>query len=1544
MHKQNRKLIIFIFTLLATAALSAAVVTRSETIENSSVSSNVPYSLHYEEFQKNTVDLFKSLNLSDYGDMYLFVGYGFADKKEQNCYFVDNAKNKNILTDFDKPIVKEKKSYLLSRSRMTYDDCKSLANKYIGFVVDPMNATEDATIKSLYNDKDYWIGISKNNCGEHWQNQYNFEQSFNRITNKRCDQNQLNIFSVINSYSWKEESKNKHHYCLLQIDSKDYLRPIKVCAPWWQIEQTYPFKTTTVTNNLAPFFNIIAPKNVSACVDINSSTPIDYQALYNDKSKWVKYDCTSYYSVKAGDSCMENLLQDQCKVDECAGRVKEQCTLQSTFSSKIKDYEIGTVTKPDGTFKTIKTKDKIKTSEYLCPPPRPSIADCKEYVNVTIMPTDQCQPGGCDAYFSCLNQHPNNINACNALSSKCERHYGTDFEIDYKNKKILYARVKCSDDRMIENHNIDMVSRNKSQCTSYSTTTKYTTKDETCTADKPKQKFSVTAALTEPDIYMGKDNCVRINNDGSNVKNNYQLSFNASEYFNTKISKVSNSLKPGDISGTMVDPEKIVEVLQDGKVQITKKGDGTTASIETLDDLSKAFASVDSIVVGSDKESAALADISFFSTDNNKSAAINKYAKYTDAKFVSGSQAGDGTLTITQKEPSYKYFTKRWFEKRILVFDDDALSSITRPYSAFAQCLNIPLDAVKSKYGAPSPIYNGKGPKVSPTVVRESYENSKYMESYSDSDVMSKGLYCKRENNAKDIDWFGTKSPDLYFNTYSCSRLYGKTGEVWVVPDQKRFYSSHQSLQLQSGNGGSVEHTGTVRDYTSSGKYYKDKTYKYYEYTCPSGYTPKDKGYTTYSRTDNDILNQDTSGVLSAAVNSSVPPAGNCVADEATTSEITKNSAKELPLVKYDEINSRYCKRVTSIITGTTSDYADYNCSKYLNSAGDWAYNKKTYYMYNADGYKYFRQKFCGNGDYNKNQVDKDGKNAQMLSFTSDEDFASLLKTDTSTLAYVDQLHDENNETFKIPQSKLDIDGVSREPIVKKLIDTSLEPMDSKFEVFRKDNKLYVISVRAMSSSDCAKYASDFNLTGHDVETEKKSGKCIIKYDYFDIDAVPSIPFTPLHAKFTRGNFDFTQTGFNSLLAVESYINGPWGYSTNYVSPPFVDGNVSINNKLIYPLLRESKDLTVDAEVQLDRTFLQKTITTRKKIIPEPASFVASGVAALGAGTATYLSGMAFAGPIAVLGDVGIEAVTYVINLFGGRKKYAYEERTTSLYMDKNKYRYYPNIYGYDKRINLEDEEKLQVYSSAFASGTHKKNKEAKILSKYAAQNKNLLVSTYGLDEDSYDNAMEDADAGIASGWPGLKWYQNGPRTRKENYTYTDSVKKTYNSVFYGATNQLTIFLPFKADYEIMAISEKGNILGKRIIYAENYIQTSSEQDHQQVFFGLDKNFNIASGLDYGKTDKACLYSNVLEWGGGVSGGYYSFGTPRGYTCQKSNDKYVKEHSARFIAVRKVGDNNFDIIKLQKPMPYANKIFVTTLGKLETRDYMCYDDVNCTIQ
>lgn len=56
----------------------------------------------------------------------------------------------------------------------------------------------------------------------------------------------------------------------------------------------------------------------------------------------------------------------------------------------------------------------------------------------------------------------------------------------------------------------------------------------------------------------------------------------------------------------------------------------------------------------------------------------------------------------------------------------------------------------------------------------------------------------------------------------------------------------------------------------------KDVSYNYYSYGCPSGYSPQNSGFTTFTKTDPDTAAR-SDYILDDAVNSSTPPANNCV-------------------------------------------------------------------------------------------------------------------------------------------------------------------------------------------------------------------------------------------------------------------------------------------------------------------------------------------------------------------------------------------------------------------------------------------------------------------------------------------------------------------------------------------------------------------------------------------------------------------------------------------------------------------------------------------
>ena len=780
MYKYSYKIILICY-LFAYSLYAATVTKRTENIKNDSNISSIPYSFHYEKFQTLKAVNFDKLDLSAYPNKKIFLGYGLSDKSEKNCYFVDNAQNKNILNDFEKPITIGKKTYAISLGKMPYSNCKSLTNKYAGYVFDPMSATEASNVKKRFKDKDFWIGLQRANCGKDYINQYAFAQNFNQIDASLCSKNKLNIISDQNAYTWSTENGSNSHYCLLQIDSKDYLRPIKICAPWWQIEQTYAIDNKKTKSNLLPFFNMDLPKVVDVCVDVNqTSSGVDYETLYNDKKNWTKYTCVKYYSMKAGESCKDDMHQEQCLVNECAGNVEKRCRLQGSYESKTKNYEIGTVVTKDGIMKKGKVKDNITTYEYLCPPPRQSISKCKHFKTVKLFPTDKCNPGGCNAYFDCLNNHPTNISACDSLQPGCERKYGDSFIVT--NGVIQYAIVKCDDGHEVYNTNFNEYSETKSRCKKYGIIREYSKKQESCSVDLPKTTHSVKVGLTDADIYMNKPNCVRINNLSSVAKNKYYVEFKASKYFKTKISKISTVLNENN----MANIANSITSLNNGSFQIKSTNEKNVTTVKTLSDLNGVMKNLNSIVVG----------------DDNKSMILLNEKEFNTSKKAPAS-----------KTPVYKYFNNKWWNKRIFPFDSDGvLSSITRPYSKFAQCVGIPFDKMKSSYGTPYPRYTDSSPVTGPTILRENYESNVYMEKYNDRKVNNKGLYCKRNYNAHFVDWYGSNSNELYYNTYTCSRLYNSSGKVWAKTYAKTMHYAHKILDVE---GTSVLHRASVTDKTS---------------------------------------------------------------------------------------------------------------------------------------------------------------------------------------------------------------------------------------------------------------------------------------------------------------------------------------------------------------------------------------------------------------------------------------------------------------------------------------------------------------------------------------------------------------------------------------------------------------------------------------------------------------------------------------------------------------------------------------------------------
>ena len=134
--------------------------------------------------------------------------------------------------------------------------------------------------------------------------------------------------------------------------------------------------------------------------------------------------------------------------------------------------------------------------------------------------------------------------------------------------------------------------------------------------------------------------------------------------------------------------------------------------------------------------------------------------------------------------------------------------------------------------------------------------------------------------------------------------------------------------------------------------------------------------------------------------------------------------------------------------------------------------------------------------------------------------------------------------------------------------------------------------------------------------------------------------------------------------------------------------------------------------------------------------------------------------------------------------------------------------------------------------------------------------------------------------------------------------------------------------------------LGAFIINEKDFINESdSTMAHAQVPFG--QSMHLASDMIDGTQDGACRDVQMVEFGGGVSGIYFENQDAGGVYnsgCDKSNDNYVKDHALTKIKIRPLNQDDFIILELTLPLPYANRVKLVTMSQKGIRKYRCYLD------
>lgn len=492
-------------------AVEERTLDKIDTFLKSGEPSDIPFIDYMDSFTNESSQPLKQFDLGQYKGKRVFVGYGIYDKDQNFCKYVEKPGMEDPSLYFQNISTFNKHSYAISLTTMNYDTCVELANKFNGIPVSITSAPENSFVSSKYGGKSKWLGIQRPSCSEEYLNkegkkQEYFNWSSISETGNQCVESELNV--VQNRYgTWNKKDKLELNHCLIEVDTEDINRPIKVCAPWWRIEREYAKDKETT------FYGVDVYKINQADIpeQFNVCTKYEEKALADSLDKPNReVTCTSYYDTMIAPECLRNPYQDICKVDECNGYIKNACRMVDTLSG-FKDY-----TKAEGilsgTNTIMKGKVDIKTHVYDCPASLPSLSNCEEQSNVIIFPKE-CPNSDCDGYKKCV-QEATTIEEKDACASThvCEKIYGNPDNVEFNADGTLRVlKNTCSDGTVLE-FTPSIQDKLSKKCLEYDEYIVTEDVSQKCTLERPFTDHRVDTSITENDIYMNNPQCIRLNN------------------------------------------------------------------------------------------------------------------------------------------------------------------------------------------------------------------------------------------------------------------------------------------------------------------------------------------------------------------------------------------------------------------------------------------------------------------------------------------------------------------------------------------------------------------------------------------------------------------------------------------------------------------------------------------------------------------------------------------------------------------------------------------------------------------------------------------------------------------------------------------------------------------------------------------------------------------------------------------------------------------------------------------------------------------------
>ena len=571
--------ILTFFNIAQASGASAGAFKRNDelikSITTSSKPSDLPIAGVSDFFEKEKIHLINGFDLSKYVGKNVFVGYGIYDAGEDHCKFVeqpgvDKAFYDSVLHFSDSF---NQHSYAISQDSMSYTQCKSLAKKLGGYPVILDSASEGSFVSAAFTKakKDgkfignVWSGIFKTQCSnlnytnaiEKTQNYFSWENGKEPMCKgSEPVYTQINAFGNLVKKSPSEAAK-----CLIEFNSPDYKRPVRICASWWRILRDYDGVRQTLYDSgmLEKINQADIPKDMVVCTKYDTSKATDPAK----QAKRIAH-CTEYYDRTIAPECLTNPRQAICLVDECKGYINNACKL--IRKDRVgKGYVKGEILE-HGKMTERENKVDITTKEFECPAAGISHDLCLEQAAVNIFPKE-CPNSKCEELKECIYNNTNDrdkLNQCYKTFPCIKIYGGRDIPPKMSGGAVTHLYGKCPDGTILE-FPVNIQEKLSKKCLQYEVLVKKERSVEKCLEERTYHDHRVDMSITAKDIYENDPKCIRMDSvHESQVKKTLAFRITPKGYFKQKITEVNLDAQNKIIGDDLGDDRYVISAAMVG--------------------------------------------------------------------------------------------------------------------------------------------------------------------------------------------------------------------------------------------------------------------------------------------------------------------------------------------------------------------------------------------------------------------------------------------------------------------------------------------------------------------------------------------------------------------------------------------------------------------------------------------------------------------------------------------------------------------------------------------------------------------------------------------------------------------------------------------------------------------------------------------------------------------------------------------------------------------------------------------------------------------